>query len=110
MTAEGLTSLSGRLDGMTAVGLTSLSGRLDGMTALCAPADGKEIARVIATPVVESAAPAVKLNVQLIPVDGADSGRTDEMRVLAVDSFQLLTLAELVKRWRRWFLIRPIRS
>ena len=68
------------------------------MIALRAPADGEEIARVVATPVVEGAAPAVELYVDLVAVHRADRRRADEVRILAVHRLQLLTLTELVER------------
>ena len=66
------------------------------MSAEEAPPDGEDVARVVPTPVVEGAEPAVERDVDLVAADGADRRRTDEVRVLAVDRLQLHARLEAV--------------
>jgi hypothetical protein len=68
------------------------------------PAHGEDVARVVAAPVIERAAPAVKLHVDLVAVHCCHGGRADELRVLAVHRLQLQAHRELVVLGRRRLL------
>ena len=72
------------------------------------PPSRKQIPRVVATPVVERALPAVEHDVDLISVDGAHCRRTQQLRVFPVDRFQLHSERELVRLGSRRLLANII--
>ena len=74
------------------------------MVTLRTPADRENIPRIITTPIIKCSPPSIELHVYLIPVDRTHRCWTDEVRVLSVHCLKLLTLAEFVERWSRWFL------
>ena len=84
--------------------LTSVTRGLEGVATERPPADGEDVTRVVATPVVERPSPAVKRHVDLVVVDVTDRRGTDELWVLVVHSLQLSAALECVRRGRWWGL------
>lgn len=61
------------------------------MTALGAPSHRENIPRIVPTPIIESPSPAVERYVDLILFYRIDCCTANQLRILLVDSFQLLT-------------------
>ena len=55
------------------------------MTAALTPTDWEYVSGVVSAPVVERTLPSVKRDEYVVLIDGTDSGRTYESRVLLVD-------------------------
>lgn len=81
------------------------SGRLEVVSGEAAPANGEDVARVVAAVVVEGPPPAVEGDQHLYAAQGTDRGRADEVGILAVHRLQLHAHLEAVLLRGGWLLL-----